>query len=307
VRGQGGCGPGPLAKAQQEGAARRLVAKDNFFSKRRSASALSPPAGKRYVGREDVAQASLAKAQQEGGSTRLVAKDNFFSKRRSASALSPPAGKRQKCKEAAKDSVAVGASASEGPSPSPSSPSPTTAVGVEGEEGTAGADHPGYLQALDSQGVPLCLHCQQPCAGPQDDSADTWDSRFCSHRCQEELRLRSSQPHMRARVLEAEGGVCQQCGLSAHQLYLKVRDAPPAQRKELLENTWLAQLPLKQVDHIRPVYSGGGQCSLDNLQTLCTVCHRTRTSQQAKERSQIKKDRAASKVASSISHFFRKK
>lgn len=29
-----------------------------------------------------------------------------------------------------------------------------------------------------------------------------------------------------------------------------------------------------QVDHIKPVFSGGGQCSLDNLQTLCTVCHK---------------------------------
>lgn len=29
-----------------------------------------------------------------------------------------------------------------------------------------------------------------------------------------------------------------------------------------------------QVDHIKPVYEGGGQCSLDNLQTLCTMCHR---------------------------------
>lgn len=29
-----------------------------------------------------------------------------------------------------------------------------------------------------------------------------------------------------------------------------------------------------QVDHIKPVYEGGGQCSLDNLQTLCTVCHK---------------------------------
>lgn len=29
-----------------------------------------------------------------------------------------------------------------------------------------------------------------------------------------------------------------------------------------------------QVDHIQPVYRGGGQCSLENLQTLCTVCHK---------------------------------
>lgn len=29
-----------------------------------------------------------------------------------------------------------------------------------------------------------------------------------------------------------------------------------------------------QVDHIKPVYGGGGQCSLENLQTLCTLCHR---------------------------------
>uniref|UniRef100_A0A8C5BZX3 Zinc finger, RAN-binding domain containing 3 n=1 Tax=Gadus morhua TaxID=8049 RepID=A0A8C5BZX3_GADMO len=238
---------------------------------------------KRYVGREDVAQASLAKAQQEGGSTRLA---------------QTPSACGHVCGRASAES------------PGPSSP-------------PSSSDPPGYLQALDGQGVPLCLHCQEPCpASPDDSSAATWDSRFCSHRCQEELRLRSSQPHMRARVLEAEGGACQQCGLAAHQLYLRVRDAPPAQRKDLLESTWLAQLPLKQlneiirapvegdfwqVDHIQPVYSGGGQCSLDNLQTLCTVCHRMRTSQQCKERSRAKKDQAASKVASSITRFFSKK
>ena len=38
-----------------------------------------------------------------------------------------------------------------------------------------------------------------------------------------------------------------------------------------------------QVDHIQPVYSGGGQCSLDNLQTLCTVCHRMVTNAQTQK------------------------
>nr|XP_057908361.1 DNA annealing helicase and endonuclease ZRANB3 isoform X2 [Doryrhamphus excisus] len=236
---------------------------------------------KRYLSRDEVAQASLSKAQQEGGSVRLVAKDNFFTKRKSALSLN------------SSTSDSSGKQVSEQPSS-------------------------GFLQAMNSHGVPLCLSCQKACST----TGGAWDTRFCSHRCQEEFQLRSSQTYMRSRVLEAEQGICQHCGLQAHDLFVKVRDAPPSQRKEMLENTWLAQLPLKQlnemirspvegdfwqVDHIRPVYSGGGQCSLDNLQTLCTVCHRARTSQQAKERSQMRKSSAAYKVASDISKFFIKK
>uniref|UniRef100_A0A7N6F9V5 Zinc finger, RAN-binding domain containing 3 n=1 Tax=Anabas testudineus TaxID=64144 RepID=A0A7N6F9V5_ANATE len=225
----------------------------------------------------DVAQASISKAQREGGSIRLVTKENFFTKRRSASSLTSAASERL-------------------------------------VKGTSS----GYLQAVDSKGVPLCLSCQQACSN----TGEAWSTRFCSHRCQEEFQLRSNQPYMRSRVLEVEKGICQHCGLHAHDLFLKVRDAPPSNRKEMLENTWLAQLSLKQlnemirapvegdfwqVDHIRPVYSGGGQCSLDNLQTLCTVCHKARTAQQAKERSQMRKNVAASKVASDISRFFIRK
>ncbi|XP_076736472.1 DNA annealing helicase and endonuclease ZRANB3 isoform X2 [Maylandia zebra] len=238
---------------------------------------------KRYLGRDDVAKASLSKAQEEGGSVRLVTKENFFTKR-SASSLTPPATQRQD-NQSCRTSDAQSSTESS------------------------------YLQAVDSQGVPLCLSCQQPCST----TGGAWDTRFCSHRCQEEFQLRSSQTYMRSQVLEAERGICQHCGLHAHDLFIKVRDAPPSQRKEILENTWLTQLPLKQlnemirapvegdfwqVDHIRPVYSGGGQCSLDNLQTLCTVCHKARTAQQAKERSQSRKSAAASKVSSDISRFF---
>ncbi|MEQ2266916.1 hypothetical protein XENORESO_021450, partial [Xenotaenia resolanae] len=240
-----------------------------------------------YLSRDEVAEASLSKAREEGGSVRVVTKENVLTKSRSGSSQTPPAAERQdqqSCKE----------------------------------EDEQPSSEPSYLQAVDSQGVPLCLSCQQACPT----TGGAWDTRFCSHRCQEEFQLRSSQTYMRSRVLEAEQGICQHCGLNAHELFLKVRDAPASKRKEMLENTWLAQLPLKQlnemirapvegdfwqVDHIRPVYRGGGQCSLDNLQTLCTACHKARTAQQAKERSQMRKSAAASNVASDISRFFIRK
>lgn len=99
----------------------------------------------------------------------------------------------------------------------------------------------GYLQALDSAGTPLCLSCQKPSGNHRG-----WAGGFCSPACMEDFQLRSNQGYMRARVLETEQGVCQHCGLNAHQLYLQVRDAPRTHRKEMLDNTWLAQLPLKQ-------------------------------------------------------------
>ncbi|XP_051908285.1 DNA annealing helicase and endonuclease ZRANB3 isoform X2 [Hippocampus zosterae] len=236
---------------------------------------------KRYLSRDEVAQASLNKAQQDGGSVRPVAKEDFFIKRRVTSSLNS-----------------------------------TTSDSSRKDDGERPS--PFFLQAVNRQGVPLCLSCQKACLT----AGEAWDTRFCSSECQEEFRLRSSQTYMRSRVLEVERGICQHCGLHAHDVFVKVRDAPPSRRKEMLERTWLAQLSLKQlnemirapvegdfwqVDHIRPVYSGGGQCSLDNLQTLCTVCHRARTAQQAKERSRMRKSAVANKVATDISTFFIKK
>ncbi|XP_052354899.1 LOW QUALITY PROTEIN: DNA annealing helicase and endonuclease ZRANB3-like [Oncorhynchus keta] len=254
---------------------------------------------KRYLTKEDVSQASLSKAQCDGGTVRMVNKEIFFTKRRTAS-MSRPNTSASVPEKLYKTNH----------------PRCTQSLRVGAPEGPSEAEA-GYLQVLDSEGRPLCLSCHKVCGS----TGGAWDTCFCSQTCQEEFQLRSSQAYMRARVLQTEQGVCQSCGLQAHQLYLK-GDAPPTHRKEMLENTWLAQLSLKQlnemirapaegqfwqVDHIRPVYSGGGQCSLDNLQTLCTVCHRTRTAQQAKDRSQMKKGLAASKVASDITRFFIKK
>lgn len=181
----------------------------------------------------------------------------------------------------------------------------------------------GYIQAVDKEGRPLCLRCQHPtCQPEQTAKASAWDSRFCSLKCQEEFWIRSNNSYLRAQVFATEHGVCQHCGVDAQELFLRMRDAPKSHRKSLLNAAWTAKLPLEQlnemlrnpgeghfwqVDHIRPVYEGGGQCSLDNLQTLCTVCHKERTAQQAKERSQVRRLSLATKHGSDITRFLVKK
>ncbi|XP_074684688.1 DNA annealing helicase and endonuclease ZRANB3 isoform X4 [Strix aluco] len=254
---------------------------------------------KRYMTKEDVAAASLSKASSSGGSVRLISKESGVCLKNENASI-----------EQSGHSTMLPSENGKGPS------------ALHWEQGEAeGSSQPrGYLQALDSQGNPLCLNCQQPT--PQLEpgcQARAWDTRFCSHACQEDFSIRSSQSYLRTKVFEIEHGVCQFCNQNAQELYLSIRDAPKSQRKKLLESSWMSCLPLGQLneiitnptegqfwqaDHIKPVYSGGGQCSLENLQTLCTVCHRERTAKQAKERSQMKRRSLATKYGCDITKFF---
>ncbi|KFO86536.1 DNA annealing helicase and endonuclease ZRANB3, partial [Buceros rhinoceros silvestris] len=254
---------------------------------------------KRYVTREDVAAASLSKASRSGGSVRLISKDSGVCLQKEKTSL-----------EQSGQSTRLLSENGEGLSALPS----------EQTEAEGSSPLKGYLQALDSQGNPLCLSCQQPTAQLEPGcQARAWDTRFCSHACQEDFSIRSSQSYLRTKVFEVEHGVCQFCNQNAQELYLSVRDAPKSQRKKLLESSWMSDLPLGQlnemitnptegqfwqVDHIKPVYSGGGQCSLENLQTLCTICHRERTAKQAKERSQMRRRSLATKYGCDITKFF---
>ncbi|KAM5271132.1 DNA annealing helicase and endonuclease ZRANB3 isoform 3-T6 [Hipposideros larvatus] len=249
---------------------------------------------KRYITREDVALASMYKVKNDGGRVRLLTKK--------------PQPQDTSTKQFLEDGACV----------------PFLDPCVAQDDVTVKPSAPkGYLQAVDNEGNPLCLHCQQPtCQTKQECKANAWDSRFCSLKCQEEFWIRSSNSYLRAKVFEIEHGVCQLCNLNAQELFLRLRDAPKSQRKNLLDVTWTSKLPLEQlnemirnpgeghfwqVDHITPVFSGGGQCSLDNLQTLCTVCHKERTARQAKERSQVRRQSLTSKHGSDIRQFLVKK
>ncbi|XP_070546438.1 DNA annealing helicase and endonuclease ZRANB3-like [Ptychodera flava] len=171
---------------------------------------------------------------------------------------------------------------------------------------------PNRVQVVDSEGRPLCLYCDQPCkvdqSKPSTSNKNTdWDTRYCSEKCKEDHYVRAKGGYVREQLSEIEHGKCQICGLDAHDLYLSVKSRPKKERKEFLSGTKFSKLPTKilntiidkpsegkfwQADHIVPVADGGGLCSLENFRTLCTVCHRSITDVQAKQRNKEKKIQA---------------
>lgn len=81
-----------------------------------------------------------------------------------------------------------------------------------------------------------------------------WATNLCSKSCLDKLLvIKGDTQHIRCLLYGRDHGVCAACG-----------DC----------EKWHA-------DHILPVEYGGGACTLDNFQTLCTDCHKIKTAYQA--------------------------
>lgn len=65
--------------------------------------------------------------------------------------------------------------------------------------------------------------------------------------------------------------------------YAELRRSRGKARSEALEmwgmKSVTARRSLWDADHIRPVAEGGGECDLENLRTLCLMCHREATAE----------------------------
>ncbi|KAH0621362.1 hypothetical protein JD844_022546 [Phrynosoma platyrhinos] len=163
-----------------------------------------------YVTKEDITKASVAKADIIGGSVRMVTKKSVFALKNPI--ISAEEKEKHSTKLASNENC------------------PDSGQSDNVEELPLSK---GYVQAVDNEGNPLCLSCQKPAVQVDQAPASTaWDTRFCSHKCQDDFLFRTSQSYLRSKVFEIEHGICQLCNLNAQELYLCVRDAPKNKRKK---------------------------------------------------------------------------
>ncbi|XP_057831961.2 uncharacterized protein LOC131042656 isoform X2 [Cryptomeria japonica] len=156
------------------------------------------------------------------------------------------------------------------------------------------------MQAWTADEQPLCKLCQKPCLGMQAKCPQFFEDLFCKISCFEEYRMRTSQQFLREELFNIEHGICTSCKLDCHKLVKRIQPLSVDQRREHIlkaapdfvkHERLLNKLVLEPIegnswhaDHIVPVYKGGGECKLENMRTLCVICHSKVTAEQQKDR-----------------------
>lgn len=112
---------------------------------------------------------------------------------------------------------------------------------------------------------------------------------FCGDDCVHQWKLRSDPGYLRVFVFKRDLGICASCKTDTRMTAILLQNALHAAGGNVKEERYKAllaeykltpheaQKSLWQADHIRPVAEGGGESGLDNIQTLCTKCHKLKT------------------------------
>ncbi len=162
-------------------------------------------------------------------------------------------------------------------------------------------------QIIVPGGYALCLFCRNPILCTfnmnelKENETDIEPRRLrellCSRSCYMEYTLRVGNSGLvRKRLFDLEKGVCQGCNLDCHKLFNLVQSLDIGDRADVLfdagfRTSLIGQKRFQRLitqqriteglfweaDHIVEVARDGGECSLDNYQTLCIPCHYRKT------------------------------
>jgi 5-methylcytosine-specific restriction endonuclease McrA len=95
-----------------------------------------------------------------------------------------------------------------------------------------------------------------------------------------EWKLRTQPGYLREQVFLRDKGVCAVCRVDTVRELRRLRYSRGKNRLALMAHWGLrtrVRRSLWDADHIVPVIEGGGECDLENIQTLCLRCHREAT------------------------------
>ena len=129
--------------------------------------------------------------------------------------------------------------------------------------------------SLGPNNLPLCRWCDLEIIAKR-------RRTFCGDYCVHQWRLRTDPGYLRDQVFARDHGICAVCSIDTIAAYNALKRARGPARAAGLHLYGMKSITTRRTlwdaDHIRPVAEGGGQCDLDNLRTLCLLCHREATS-----------------------------
>jgi 5-methylcytosine-specific restriction protein A len=111
---------------------------------------------------------------------------------------------------------------------------------------------------------------------------------FCSDECVHQYKLRSDPSYLRHATFERDAGVCCKCQIDTiiekqhwrkQWLYESRNKSFQEVSDQWVSKGWPRSLDRAwwEADHIVEVCKGGGECGLENIQTLCVPCHKKKT------------------------------
>jgi len=128
---------------------------------------------------------------------------------------------------------------------------------------------------------------------------------WCNKACEQEAGIKAWPQMARQLVFKRDHGICAKCGFDAAALDEAVKELSPPRyyccgvnyyscepsrtyRAFLRENGLRFNRSHWEAHHIHAVIEGGGECGLDNYETLCWRCHPKITGQLRKRLNQAK-------------------